>query len=358
MKLDGIILAAGKGTRLRPITFSIPKPLIPIMGRPIVGYGIEQLKKLGIKEITMVVGWLHEVFEEVLGNGERFGIKIKYVLQEKRLGIAHAINLALTEGDINNPFLVYLGDNVLNDSWINNFKNVFKDYDSIIFLARVKDPRRFGVAIIKDDRVVGFIEKPKVPPSDLALVGLYYFKDPEDFRKCYSTLKPSWRGEYEITDIINCYIRRGLNIGYIVIDGWWKDTGKPEDLIDAMMIIMDNYLDRSQIKGEVNGEVYGRVIVEEGAIVNGKVYGPAYIGKGVYVSENTVIEHYVDLEKDVKIDGGHVTRSLVLDSSTFKLGRSRLIDSIIGPYSDISVSHDLRLKLKLTASQESKIFID
>jgi len=354
----GVVLAAGKGTRLRPITFSIPKPLIPLLGRPLITYGIEQLKMIGIRDITVVIGWLSDMFKEVLGDGKKYGVNISYVLQERRLGIAHAIHLAIINDRINEPFIVYLGDNILTDMWTKEFKLLSENYDAILFLTEVSNPQRFGVAIVKDGKIIGFVEKPKHPPSNLALVGLYYFRDPDEYEKCFSTLKPSWRGEYEITDIINCYLKRGKNVGYIKIKGWWKDAGKPEDLIGAMILLMDTYIKESIIRGEVIGNVHGKVIVEEGARVEGEVFGPAYIAKNVYIGKHAKVEHYVDLEEGVRLDSGSLSRSIVLNSSNINAQYSRIVDSVIGPNSNIWISNDLRINLRLVVAQESVLKID
>ncbi|UXD21575.1 glucose-1-phosphate thymidylyltransferase [Ignicoccus pacificus DSM 13166] len=354
--MHGIILAAGEGKRLRPITFSLPKPLIPLLGKPLLAYGIEQLKRLGINEVSLVVGWLGFAFKERLGN-EFLGVKIDYVTQEERLGIAHAISLVIKERDLKEDFIVYLGDNIIDEEWVPKFKKLIEkeDYDSVIFLAKVPDPRRFGVAIIKDGKIVGFVEKPKEPPSQYALIGLYYFRDPEEYMKCFSTLKPSARGEYEITDIINCYIKNNKKIGFVTIERWWKDAGKPKDLIEAMIILMDMYLKEPKILGEVKGEVIGNVYVEKGAIIEGKVYGPAYIGEGVVVGPDSVIEHYVDLERGSRVQGGSISRSLILDEASLNLGVSRMIDSIIGMKSQVYVDPSLRTIIKMMAAQESSL---
>ncbi len=358
VQLKGVILAAGKGTRLRPITLSIPKPLIPLLGKPLVTYGIDQMKLLGIRDYIMVVGWLSGLFKETLKDGSELGINLKYVTQEKRLGIAHAIHLAIVEGKINEPFLVYLGDNLLSDTWVDLFKNMIEGnekYDVIVFLVEHPDPRRFGVAILKEGKLVGFVEKPKVPPSNLALTGLYYFRDPVEYEECFKTLKPSWRGEYEITDIINCYIKNSKKVGYLKIEGWWKDAGKPDDLLDALILVMDNKIKSQIVKGTVKGNVHGKVIVEEGAVVEGTVFGPAYIGKGAYIGKEAVLEHYVDVEGEARVLTGSMSRALILPDASLDLNDARLRDSIIGPSSQIYISKGIRSTMKLVISQESTV---
>ncbi len=352
--MEGVVLVAGEGTRLRPLTFTMPKPLIPLLGKPVVQYGIEQMKSLNINEIVFVVGWLGELFKKRFGNGEELGVHLKYVTQERRLGIAHAIHVAITEASINDTFVVYLGDNIIDDSWVKVAKEV-EDFDALVFLTEVPDPRRFGTAIIKDGKVVGFVEKPKVPPSNYALIGLYIFRDPDQYERCFKNIKPSWRGEYEITDILNCYIRNNWRLRYGIIKGWWKDTGKPDDMIEALIILMDKYVREPRIEGTVNGKVVGNVIVEEGAVVDGVVYGPAYIGKNVYVSSNAVLEHYVDLENGARVVSGHVSRTLVLEEAEIDFNDSNIIDSIIGAKSKVKAGSHIKMRAKLVVAQQSLI---
>jgi glucose-1-phosphate thymidylyltransferase len=324
------------------------------LGKPLLAYGIEQLKDVGVRDIVLVVGWLGSLFKNKIGNGERFGVRIRYVTQEKRLGVAHAIALAVTEGNITQDFIVYLGDNLMDDEWIPKFKKMVKeDYDSILFLAKVPDPRRFGVAVIRDEKIVGFVEKPKTPPSNYALTGLYYFRDPEEYMDCFRTLKPSWRGEYEITDIINCYLKRNKRIGFVTIERWWKDAGRPKDLIEAMMMIMDSRVKDQRILGKVYGEVEGNVIVEEGAEVYGKVKGPAYIGKSSVVGEGAVISGYVDLEGGATFKSGYARRSLILEGALLDLNDSTLLESIVGAKSTIKAKRGVRTTISLVGAQES-----
>ncbi len=352
--MEGIILAAGKGTRLRPITLTLPKPVVPIMGKPIAAYGIEAMKELNVKEIAVVVGTLAEVVKANLGNGEKWGVRLRYVYQEERLGIAHAIHVTVNELDLRDDFVVYLGDNIVLDEWPKKLLSEL-GADAIFFLTEVPNPSRFGVAVIEGGKVKYFIEKPKVPPSNLVLVGIYYFRDPQEFEECYSTLKPSWRGEYEITDIINCYLKRNKDVRFVKIKGWWKDAGRPQDLIDAMIMLMDYKMIRSEIRGEVMGEVKGKVIIEEGAVVEGKVYGPAYIGKNVYIGKEAILEHYVDLEPGSKVISGSLTRSLVLDNTKIELGKARLVDSVVGTKSSIRLLSGNSMTLRLVLGQESVV---
>ncbi len=350
--MKGIILAAGKGTRLRPITLTLPKPVVPIMGKPIVVYGMESMKELNVNDIIIVIGTLAEVVKASLGSGERWGVKLRYVYQKERLGIAHAIHTTINELGLKEDFVVYLGDNIVLDDWPKRLLSEL-GADAVFFLTEVPNPSRFGVAVIEGGKVKYFVEKPKEPPSNLALVGIYYFRDPSEFEECYSSLKPSWRGEYEITDIINCYLRKNKDVRFIKIKGWWKDAGRPQDLIDAMIMLMDYKMSKSEIRGEVSGEIKGKVIVEEGAVIEGKVYGPAYVGKNVYIGKDAILEHYVDLEPHSRLISGSLTRSLVLESTEIVLGKARLVDSIVGSKSVIKLLSNNGMTLRLVLGEGS-----
>ena len=352
--MEGVILAAGKGTRLRPITLTLPKPVVPIMGKPIAAYGIESMKRLGISEVAVVVGTLAEVVKQKLGDGSSWGVKLRYVYQKERLGIAHAIHVTINELDLKDDFVVYLGDNIVLDDWPGMLARELGS-DAVFFLTEVPNPSRFGVAVVEGGKIKGFVEKPKVPPSNLALVGIYYFRDPKEFEECYSTLRPSWRGEYEITDIANCYLNKGKNVSFVKIKGWWKDAGRPQDLIDALVMVMDYMVKESKIEGEVLGEVKGKVVVERGAVVEGKVYGPAYIGEGAYVGKDAILEHYVDLESKAEVLSGSLTRTLLLESATIELNRSRLVDSVVGSKSRVRLLSNDSMTLRLVLGEESVV---
>ncbi|NPA84590.1 MAG: NTP transferase domain-containing protein [Crenarchaeota archaeon] len=347
--MEGVVLVAGKGTRLRPLTLTVPKPLIPVAGKPLVQYGIEQMREVGVSRLTMVVGWLGELFEQTFGS-EVSGIPVRYVEQPKRLGVAHAIHVAVSEGGIRSPFLVYLGDNIFDDEWVKHFKELDWDYDALVFLAKVGDPRRFGVPVFEGGRIVRFVEKPKNPPSPYALTGLYAFRDPEQFERCYSTLKPSWRGEYEITDLLNCYIKKGLRLAYGVVEGWWKDTGVPADLLDAMKFIMDHKMP-SKVEGEVDGRVEGKVYVAEGARVRGTLRGPAYVGPGAVVEGE--VGPYVNAEAGSLVRG-RVSESLLLKGSVVELGEGASVrKAILGSRAVVRVGAPVSLEEAVLASESS-----
>ena len=328
--MDGVVLVAGEGTRLRPLTFTIPKPLIPIMGRPLISYGLRGLLSGGIDNIVFVIGYLGSYFVDYFGNGSSFGARISYVTQEKRLGIAHAIYRAIESGAVGRSFAVYLGDNYFGDDIgpiIRSFAE--SDHDVHIVLTRIKDPSKFGYVLLKDGKVYKLIEKPRdPPPGGYTLSGLYMFRDPDLVVRAFKDLKPSWRGEYEITDLIQWFVDRDYRVGYSIVTSWWKDAGSPSDLLELLYLVLDRV--NEKIEGEVVGDVIGRAVIEKGAVVEGRVIGPAYISRGAYISRDTVIEHYVDVESRSRVLGGSVTRSLVLEDVELSANKARIVDSIIG----------------------------
>ena len=354
--MKGLILAAGEGSRLRPFTFSRPKHLIPILGKPMIQYGVEDLVSVGARDIGVVVGYFGDMIREALDDGSRFGARFTYIFQEKRLGIAHAIYRAVENGFLDREFIVYLGDNILSDGikqhvekWLENSSEVH------ILLARVRDPRHFGVAVLRDGRIIKLVEKPREFVSDLAVVGVYMFRNPDLVAKAFKTLKPSWRGEYEITELIQWFIDNRYKVTYSIVSGWWKDVGTYEGLLDAVYLLLDKIEPR--VEGEVESEVRGRVVIEKGAVVRGVVHGPVYIGRDVTVERNAVIEHYVSVEQGSRIVSGSISRSIVLENSEVDLNRARLIDSVIGSRSVIRSSKEIYGDIKLIISDYSTVVL-
>jgi glucose-1-phosphate thymidylyltransferase len=356
MDLKGLVLAAGEGSRLRPFTFSRPKHLIPLLGKPMIRYAIDDLVSAGVRDIGVVVGYFGDLIREALGDGSSFGAKLTYIVQERRLGIAHAIHLAIERGFVDKPFVVYLGDNILSHGIEKHLKRfVESNSDVYILLSRVKDPSRFGVAVVKDGKVVKLVEKPKEFVSDLAVVGVYFFRDPDLVEKAFKTLKPSWRGEYEVTELIQWFVDNGYRVDYSIVSGWWKDVGTYEGLLEALYLLLDDVVER--VEGEVRGETVGRVVVESGAVVEGKVYGPAYIGKNVYVGRNSVVEHFSSIEQGSKMLSGSLTRSLVLDNALIDINGLRLVDSVIGSNTVIKSSRELRGEARVVVSDYSQVYL-
>jgi len=354
MDLKGLVLAAGEGSRLRPFTFSRPKHLIPLLGKPMIRYAIDDLVSAGVRDIGVVVGYFGDLIRETLDDGSSFGAKLAYIVQERRLGIAHAIHLAIERGFVDKPFVVYLGDNILSHGIGKHLRRfVESDSDVYILLSSVKDPSRFGVAVVRDGKVVRLVEKPKEFVSDLAVVGVYFFRDQDLVEKAFRSLKPSWRGEYEITELIQWFIDNGYRVDYSIVSGWWKDVGTYEGLLEALYLLLDDVVER--VEGEVRGEIVGRVVVERGAVVEGKVYGPAYIGRNTYIGRGAVVEHFSSVEQGSKISSGSLTRSIVLDEAVVDVNSLRLRDSVVGSKSVVKARNNLYGEARLIISDYSVV---
>lgn len=327
--MKGIILHGGAGTRLRPLTYSGPKQLIPIANKPVSQYALEDLISAGIKDIAIVLGeTFPELVREYYGDGSKFGVRITYVYQGLPKGIAHAVGLC-KDFVGNDKFVVYLGDNMLQNGikeFIADFIN--NDYDAMVLLKEVEDPTSFGVAEFdKDGRLVRLVEKPKVPPSKYALVGVY-FLGPEVF-KMIEQLKPSWRGEYEITDALQMLIERNYKVGYRIIKGWWFDTGKKDDVLKVNALILDERSQR-RIDGEIiNSDVEGRVTIDKNTkVINSIVRGPTIIGRNCYI-ENAFIGPFTSIGDDVRIVNSSVEYSIVMSGAVIE-NVDRIEDSLIG----------------------------
>jgi glucose-1-phosphate thymidylyltransferase len=325
--MKGLILSGGRGTRLRPITFTSAKQLVPVANKPILFYGIEALAASGITEIGIVVGDTHQEIRDAVGDGSRWGVRVVYIAQEAPLGLAHAVLTA--EPFIGtDSFCMYLGDNLIREKLAPLVERFRADKpNSQILLAHVADPTRFGVAELKGDKVVRLLEKPTVPPSDLALVGVYMF-DASIFEAA-KAIKPSGRGELEITDAIQWLIDTGHTVLPHVISGWWKDTGKLEDMLEANRIILDTLVARND--GTVtDSELLGKVVVEAGArIVNSTVRGPAIVGKGAVI-EHAYVGPFTSIGDGVMVRESEVEHSIILEGSRIVDVGGRIESSLIG----------------------------
>jgi len=354
--LKGVILHGGAGTRLRPLTFSGPKQLIPVANKPVSQYVLEDLRDAGIHDIAIILGeTFPEMVREHYGDGGKFNVKVTYIFQGKPLGIAHAVNLC-REFVGEESFVVYLGDNLIQNGVKKPLeKFLSEDFDAFILLKEVEDPTRFGVAEIDEKgKLIRLIEKPKIPPSKYAIVGIYFFK-PVVF-DVIKDLKPSWRGELEITDTLQLMIQRGYKVGYDVVDGWWLDTGKKDDILYANALILDERIKRD-IKGEiVDSKVEGRVTIDEGAkIVNSTIRGPAIIG-GNSLIENSYIGPYTSIGEEAKIINSEIDYCVILKGATIK-GVERLRESLIGRYAMVMRNEDTVKTIKLNVGDYSEIIV-
>ncbi|MCE5197424.1 MAG: glucose-1-phosphate thymidylyltransferase [Armatimonadota bacterium] len=326
--MKALILSGGKGTRLRPITYTGAKQLVPVANKPILFYTIEAVMAAGIHDIGIVVGETREEVRAAVGKGERWGVKITYIQQDAPLGLAHAVKIS--EDFIQkDSFVMYLGDNLIKDG-ITSFVDEYckSDANAQILLAHVPNPQEFGVAQLKAGRVVKLIEKPKDPPTDLALVGVYMF-DSTIF-EAVNSITPSARGELEITDAIQYLVDHNYKVQSHIISGWWKDTGKLEDMLEANRIILDGM--ETSVEGEVDeeSEIAGRVKIGKGTrIVNSCVRGPAIIGEDCLI-ENAFVGPYSSVNDRCIISASEIEHSIILEDSQILSIGSRLEDSLIG----------------------------
>src|ERR671911_1162609 len=326
--MKGLILSGGRGTRLRPLTYTSAKQLVPVANKPVLFYGIEALADAGIRDIGIVVGDTQAEIRSAVGDGSAWGVNVTYIEQDAPRGLAHAV--LISEPFIgNDSFVMYLGDNLLNKGIATFVEEFVREAPAAqILLTRVPDPQMFGVAELVDGRVVRLVEKPKEPKSDLALVGVYMFS-PAVFDSV-KRIKPSFRNELEITDAIQDLIDRKLEVRPHLVEGWWKDTGKLEDMLEANRLILET-LER-RIEGAVDAEsrVEGKVVVEAGAVVERSVIrGPAIIGRGARIIHGYV-GPFTSIGNDVEIQDSEIEHSIVLEGSCVRDLANRVIDSLIG----------------------------
>ncbi len=326
--MKGLILSGGQGTRLRPITHTSAKQLVPIANKPILFYGIEAVVAAGITDIGIVIGETGPEVRMAVGDGSRFGASVTFIPQEAPLGLAHAVLTAKAFlGD--DRFVMYLGDNLIRDG-ITEFVEEFRRLqpDAEILLARVPEPQRFGVAELNDGRVVRLSEKPQVPKGDLALVGVYLFSSA--VFSAIERIEYSSRGELEITDAIQRMIDDGARVVPHVISGWWKDTGRLEDMLEANRIILDTL--EARVEGTLSEDVRleGKVVIQEGATLRRcRVRGPAIIGSRTVI-EDAYIGPFTSIYTDCLIRNAEVEHSIILERSVIEDVEGKIESSLVG----------------------------
>jgi glucose-1-phosphate thymidylyltransferase len=326
--MKGLILSGGRGTRLRPLTYTSAKQLVPVANKPVLFYGIEAMAAAGIKDIGIVVGDTQAEIRAAVGDGSAWGVRVTYIEQDAPRGLAHGV--LISEPFIGkDPFVMYLGDNLLNRGITHFVEEFVREQPAAqILLARVPDPQMFGVAELADGRVVRLVEKPKEPKSDLALVGVYMFS-----AEVFASVKrivPSFRNELEITDAIQDLIDRGLAVRPHIVDGWWKDTGKLEDMLEANRLILDTLERRIDGTVDESSRVEGKVVVEAGAFIERSVVrGPAIIGANARIV-NAYVGPFTSIMKNVEILDSEIEHSIVLEGSSLSNLSNRVEDSLIG----------------------------
>ena len=323
--MKGLIISGGYGTRLRPLTYSQQKQLIPVANKPILFYAIGDVIDAGAKEIGIIVGPNKERVIETVKSTD-WNAEIEFIYQGEPKGLAHTILIA--ENFLDDEFVMYLGDNILREGIIEHAKKFEENnYDASIMLTEVENPQQFGVADINEDGTIKrLVEKPEIPPSNLALVGIYFFK-PVILEACKS-IKPSWRNELEITDAIQWLIDNGYKVGWTKVEEWWKDTGKPEDILEANRLILEDL--PHEIRGEVKGEIRGRVSIDKGTKVNENsvIKGPALIGRDCVIKDG-YIGPYTSIGSDCEIINSEVEDSVLMDGAKL-INAGNIVDSMIG----------------------------
>ncbi len=334
--MKGLLLAGGHGTRLRPLTFTGNKHMLPIANKPMLFYGLEHLIKAGIKEVGIILGPIKEGVVEAIGDGSKFGIGVTYIDQPEPKGLAHAV--LVSENFIGNEdFVMYLGDNLLKQG-VKPSVDLFNrnGSDCVICVTKVKNPQIYGVVEMQDGKIARLVEKPKEPISNLALIGVYIFN--HSIFDAAKEIKPSWRNELEITDAIQALLIHGKKIDVQVVEGWWKDTGKPEDLLEANQLILQDLSPSMEGNIDEDSRIIGNASIGKGTIIkNSSIRGPVIIGNNCEVGPNTYFDPYTAVGDNCRIIGAEIENSIIMENAVIECNK-RIVDSIIGKGSRITSS--------------------
>jgi glucose-1-phosphate thymidylyltransferase len=355
--MKGLVLSGGSGTRLRPLTHTSAKQLIPVANKPVLFYALEDVRECGITDVGIIVGHTKDEVKEAVGDGSKFNIKVTYIEQDNPSGLAHAV-LTAKNYLKDEPFVMYLGDNILKEGIVNLCKEFeTSKCEALIAVCKVKEPQRFGVVEVKDGKVIRLVEKPKVPKSDLALAGIYFFRS--SIFKAIDQIKPSGRNELEITDAIQKLVDWNYRVDYKEVTGWWKDTGKPEDVIEVNQLLLKEI--KTDIRGKIedNVSINGDIIIGENTIIHSgcKLLGPIIIGKNCEIGPNSYIGPYTSIGDKTRIIGGEIENSVVIGGATIDCNR-RIVESLIGRNSTItSMKNQLPGGNKLILGESSYITI-
>lgn len=342
--MKALILAGGKGSRLRPITYSIAKQLVPVANKPVIEFGIDAIREAGIRDFGIIVGDSEKEIRTALGDGQRWDAQFNFIRQDEPLGLAHAVKTARYFLE-DSPFIMYLGDNLIKGGVHSLVDEFIKDpCDALILLTKVSNPNEFGVAELQGNRVVRLEEKPAHPRSDLALVGVYLFSS--IIHQAIETLKPSFRGEYEITDAIQTLIDWNKDIRSQIVTGWWKDTGTVESMLEANQLILTS-LPHKMLGITVDSNIEDSVTVLEGAkIIRSDIKGPSIIGENCII-EDSSIGPYTSIAKESVIRKSRIEDSIVMDSCELSNITSPIFRSLIGRKVTVVSSQQDRMSLVL-----------
>lgn len=340
--MKGLILAGGHGTRLRPLTFTGNKHMIPIANKPMLFYGLDFLAKADIREIGVILGPIKEGVKEALGDGSKFGLDITYINQPNPKGLAHAVLIA-EDFLKDDPFIMYLGDNLLKQGVRPMVNNYLKNSsDCVICVTPVRNPHQYGIVDIDSKgNVTRLVEKPQETKSNLALVGAYLFN--KSIFEAVKKIKASWRNELEITDAIQFLLERGKKISVQHIEGWWKDTGKPVDLLEANQFVLEDMEPTiDTFADDQSSQIIGKVSIGRNTVIksNTRIKGPVIIGESCEIGPNVYIGPYTSIGDNAKILAGEIEGSIIMEKVVINCSR-RIVDSIIGRQSRLESGQDI-----------------
>jgi len=351
--MKGLVLSGGKGTRLYPLTYTCAKQLVPVANKPVLFRVIEAIKEAGVTDIGIVVGDTAKEIKDAVGDGSRWDLNLTYIQQDEPLGLAHAVKISQDFiGD--ERFVMFLGDNVIQGG-ISSLVRQFQDSGSNaqIVLTQVEHPQQYGVAVLKNGAVVRLVEKPRDPPSDLALVGIYMFD--HNVFEAVNNIRPSWRHELEITDAIQYLVDHGYVVHPYVHTGWWIDTGAPGDMLDANRLVLDGLAPAIEGYVDRDSKLIGKVTVQKGAEVIGSVIrGPAIIGEETRIV-NSYVGPFTSIYHHVVMEGSEIEHSIVLEHSRIVDIPQRIESSLIGRNVEIVRSPLLPKAYKMTIGDHSKV---
>lgn len=355
--MKAVILAAGKATRLRPVTLTMPKALVPVANKTLIGYAIDVLKGAGLTDIGLVVNDLDSPIPQTLGKGETMGVNLEYIVQSEQLGLAHAVNLCRPfVGD--EPFCVFLGDNIFQDKMQPLFRNfVDSDVEASVALGEVSDPTRYGIAELEGDCIARVVEKPKEPKSNLAIAGVYLFR--ASIFDAISRIKPSWRNELEITDAIQTLINDGANVCPYILKGWWIDAGKPDAIVLANQLVLEDlpYTGAPENKDQIIGksEVSHRVLLGANSqVIDSVIRGPVIIGENTII-RNSYVGPYTSLGDNVLIEGSEIEASIVMNNCIIRDIPGRIDSSLLADSAQVVAAHRMPAARRFILAENSYV---